>query len=93
MVLDHNFGFFLYLCLLQLQTVSSDELDGKLLQLYEYERSRKPGKYVDSVYYEDAHVLLHEENIYRFDFVGPLLLVCFCLWTSLFFLFRVLKVN
>lgn len=66
---------FIYLFLLQLQTVSSDELDGKLLQLYEYERSRKPEKYVDSVYYENAHVLLHEENIYRFESVGPSLLV------------------
>ncbi|XP_010317097.1 paired amphipathic helix protein Sin3-like 2 isoform X3 [Solanum lycopersicum] len=56
----------IYKLVKQLQTVSSDELDGKLLQLYEYERSRKSEKYVDSVYYEDAHVLLHEENIYRF---------------------------
>ncbi|XP_055805599.1 paired amphipathic helix protein Sin3-like 2 isoform X2 [Solanum dulcamara] len=57
----------IYKLVKQLQTVSSDELDGKLLQLYEYERSRKPEKYVDSVYYEDVHALLHEENIYRFD--------------------------
>ncbi|XP_075105743.1 paired amphipathic helix protein Sin3-like 2 isoform X3 [Nicotiana tabacum] len=57
----------IYKLVKQLQTVSSDELDGKLLQLYEYERSRKPEKYVDSVYYENAHVLLHEENIYRFE--------------------------
>lgn len=57
---------------LQLQTVASDEMDNKLLQLYEYEKSRQPEKYVDSVYYENAHVLLHEENIYRFECVGLL---------------------
>ncbi|XP_016559073.1 paired amphipathic helix protein Sin3-like 2 isoform X2 [Capsicum annuum] len=57
----------IYKLVKQLQTVSIDELDNKLLQLYEYERFRKPEKYVDSVYYENAHVLLHEENIYRFD--------------------------
>ncbi|KAF3625274.1 Paired amphipathic helix protein Sin3-like 1 [Capsicum annuum] len=51
----------------QLQTVSSDELDGKLLQLYEYERLRQPEKFVDSAYYENAHVLLQEDSIYRFE--------------------------
>ncbi|KAM7506675.1 hypothetical protein LguiA_017128 [Lonicera macranthoides] len=52
---------------LQLQTVATDEMDSKLLQLYEYEKSRKSEKYVDSVYYENAHVLLHDENIFRFE--------------------------
>lgn len=56
--------------LLQLQTVATDENDLKLLQLYEYEKARKPEKYVDSVYYENVHVVLHEENIYRLEFVG-----------------------
>ncbi|KAL2252439.1 UNVERIFIED_CONTAM: Paired amphipathic helix protein Sin3-like 1 [Sesamum indicum] len=51
----------------ELQTVSSDEVDYKLLQLYEYESSRRPEKYVDSVYYENVHVLLHDENIYRLE--------------------------
>ncbi|KAJ9564361.1 hypothetical protein OSB04_000327 [Centaurea solstitialis] len=50
-----------------LQIVAGDEMDNKLLQLYEYEKSRKPEKFVDSVYYENAHVLLHDENIYRFQ--------------------------
>ena len=54
---------------LQLQAVASDEMDNKLLQLYEYEKSRRPGKFADSVYYDNARVLLHEENIYRFEFV------------------------
>ncbi|XP_074324905.1 paired amphipathic helix protein Sin3-like 2 isoform X2 [Apium graveolens] len=57
----------IYKLVKQLQTVASDEMDNKLLQLYEYEQSRQPEKYVDSVYYENAHVLLHEENIYRFE--------------------------
>lgn len=57
---------------LQLQTVSSEEVDCKLIQLYEYENSRKPEKYVDSVYSENVHVLLHDENIFRFQCVGSL---------------------
>lgn len=57
---------------LQLQTVATDEEDNKLLQLYEYEKSRKPGKLNDSVYHSNAHVILHEENIYRFQCVSPL---------------------
>ncbi|CAI9109588.1 OLC1v1009432C1 [Oldenlandia corymbosa var. corymbosa] len=57
----------IYKLVKQLQSVSSDELDNKLLQLYEYEKSRKPDKFVDSVYYENSHVLLYEENIYRFE--------------------------
>ncbi|KAM1009524.1 hypothetical protein FF1_044945 [Malus domestica] len=52
----------------QLQTVASDETDNKLLQLYEYEKSRKTGKLIDSVYHENARVLIHEENIYRLEF-------------------------
>ncbi|KAG8384767.1 hypothetical protein BUALT_Bualt04G0152800 [Buddleja alternifolia] len=57
----------IYKLVKQLQTVSSEEVDCKLLQLYEYEKSRKPEKYVDSVYYENVHVLLHDENIYRLE--------------------------
>ncbi|KAH0973003.1 hypothetical protein GBA52_025159 [Prunus armeniaca] len=53
----------------QLQAVAADEMDNKLLQLYEYEKSRKTEKLIDSVYYENARVLLHEENIYRLEFV------------------------
>ncbi|KAI3716990.1 hypothetical protein L1987_68268 [Smallanthus sonchifolius] len=55
----------IYKIVKQLQIVAGDEMDNKLLQLYEYEKSRKPEKFIDSVYYENAHVLLHEENIYR----------------------------
>jgi len=60
------------LLFLQLQTVATDEVDSKLLQLYEYEKSRKPGKLNDSVYHANAHVILHEDNIYRIQCVGPL---------------------
>ncbi|KAK7266241.1 hypothetical protein RIF29_18883 [Crotalaria pallida] len=55
----------IYKLVRQLQTVATDEVDNKLLQLYEYEKSRKPGKINDSVYHANAHVILHEENIYR----------------------------
>ncbi|GAB4827456.1 hypothetical protein Ancab_034340 [Ancistrocladus abbreviatus] len=57
----------IYKLVKQLQTVAADEMDNKLIQLYEYEKSRKPGKLVESVYHENARVLLHEENIYRFE--------------------------
>ncbi|XWS30312.1 hypothetical protein CRYUN_Cryun24cG0106200 [Craigia yunnanensis] len=55
----------IYKLVKQLQAVAADEMDNKLLQLFEYEKSRKHGKTLDSVYYENARVLLHEENIYR----------------------------
>ncbi|XP_047314701.1 paired amphipathic helix protein Sin3-like 2 isoform X2 [Impatiens glandulifera] len=51
----------------QLQTVATDETDNKLLQLHEYEKSKMRGRYVDSVYFDNVHVILHEENIYRFE--------------------------
>ncbi|KAL2523463.1 Paired amphipathic helix protein Sin3-like 2 [Forsythia ovata] len=57
----------IYKLVKQLQIVSSDEVDYKLLQLYEYEKSRKAEHYVDLVYYENVHVLLHDENIYRVE--------------------------
>lgn len=57
---------------MQLQTVATDEIDNKLLQLYEYEKSRKKGKLIDCVYFENTRVLVHEENIYRLEFVSPL---------------------
>ena len=48
-------------------------MDNKLLQLYEYEKSRKSARFVDSVYYENARIFLHDENIYRMEFVSSLL--------------------
>ncbi|XP_010255489.1 PREDICTED: paired amphipathic helix protein Sin3-like 4 isoform X2 [Nelumbo nucifera] len=57
----------IYKLVKQLQTVATDEMDNKLLQLYAYEKSRQPGRFIDLVYHENARVLLHEENIYRFE--------------------------
>ncbi|KAK9061738.1 hypothetical protein SSX86_018921 [Deinandra increscens subsp. villosa] len=62
----------IYKLVKQLQNIAGDEVDNKLLQLYEYERSRKPEKFIDSVYYENVHNVLHDENIFRFQFSsGP----------------------
>ncbi|XP_038703904.1 paired amphipathic helix protein Sin3-like 2 isoform X2 [Tripterygium wilfordii] len=57
----------IYKLVKQLQTVATDEMGYKLLQLCEYEKSRQPGKMIDSVYYENARSLLQEENIFRFE--------------------------
>ncbi|XP_050947130.1 paired amphipathic helix protein Sin3-like 4 isoform X3 [Cucumis melo] len=57
----------IYKIVKQLQTVASDEMDNKLLQLYAYEKSRKVGRFVDAVYHENARVLLHDDNIYRIE--------------------------
>lgn len=54
----------------QLQMVASDDVDNKLLQLYDYEKIGKHGKFIDSGYYENVRVFLHEENIYRMKFVS-----------------------
>ncbi|CAN0924109.1 Paired amphipathic helix protein Sin3-like 4 [Linum grandiflorum] len=57
----------IYKLVKQLQTVATDEMDSKLLQLYAYEKSRKAGRFVDIVYHENTRVLLHDENIYRIE--------------------------
>ncbi|XP_068462786.1 paired amphipathic helix protein Sin3-like 4 isoform X2 [Phaseolus vulgaris] len=57
----------IYKLVKQLQAVAADEVDNKLLQLYTYEKSRKPGRFVDLVCHENARVLLHDENIYRIE--------------------------
>ncbi|KAJ0229578.1 Paired amphipathic helix protein Sin3-like 2 [Hirschfeldia incana] len=57
----------IYKLVKQLQAIVADDTDNKLLQLYEYEKSRKPGRVIDSVYYENARSLLHDENIYRLE--------------------------
>ncbi|KAL2349345.1 hypothetical protein Fmac_003345 [Flemingia macrophylla] len=63
----------IYKLVKQLQAVAADEMDNKLLQLYAYEKSRKPGKFVDIVYHENTRVLLHDENIYRIEYTpGPM---------------------
>ncbi|KAK7252329.1 hypothetical protein RIF29_36192 [Crotalaria pallida] len=63
----------IYKLVKQLQAIATDEMDNKLLQLYSYEKSRKPGRFVDIVYHENARVLLHDENIYRIEYSpGPM---------------------
>ncbi|KAF6159836.1 hypothetical protein GIB67_032920 [Kingdonia uniflora] len=57
----------IYKLVRQLQSVACDEMDTKLLQLYTYEKSRRPGRFVDLVYHENARVLVHDENIFRFE--------------------------
>jgi paired amphipathic helix protein Sin3a len=52
-----------------LHAVAADETDTKLLQLYAYENYRKPGRFFDIVYHENARALLHDQNIYRIEYV------------------------
>ncbi|KAM7468597.1 hypothetical protein LguiB_016159 [Lonicera macranthoides] len=57
----------IYKIVKQLQTIAGDEIDNKLLQLHEYEKSRKRWRFVDVSYHANAHVILHDENIYRIE--------------------------
>ncbi|KAG2321569.1 hypothetical protein Bca52824_014782 [Brassica carinata] len=57
----------IYKLIKHLQVVAADEMDNKLHQLYLYEKSRKPEKYLDAVYYDNARVLLPDEDIYRIE--------------------------
>ncbi|XAR64997.1 hypothetical protein NMG60_11008924 [Bertholletia excelsa] len=61
----------IYKLVKQLQAIATDEMDNKLLQLYAYEKSRKPGVFSDVVYHENARVLLHDDNIYRIQCFNP----------------------
>ncbi|KAL9673031.1 hypothetical protein QQ045_029284 [Rhodiola kirilowii] len=70
---NHSYTLFtldnlIYKLIKQLQTIVSDEMDIKLLQLHGYETSRKKENYADSVYHENACVLLQDEEIFRFEF-------------------------
>ncbi|PKA63860.1 Paired amphipathic helix protein Sin3-like 4 [Apostasia shenzhenica] len=60
----------IYKVVKQLQAIASDDMDNKLLQLYLYEKSRRPERFSDAVCYENARVLIHDENIYRFECVS-----------------------
>ncbi|CAN8311913.1 unnamed protein product [Cochlearia groenlandica] len=51
-----------------LHAVAADETDTKLLQLYAYENFRKPGRFFDLIYHENARALLHDANIYRITY-------------------------
>ncbi|KAF8102258.1 hypothetical protein N665_0199s0033 [Sinapis alba] len=57
----------IYKLIKHLQVVAADEMDNKLQQLYLYEKSRKPEKYLDAVYYDNARVLLPDEDVYRIE--------------------------
>ncbi|KAF8098764.1 hypothetical protein N665_0259s0034 [Sinapis alba] len=57
----------IYKLIKHIQVVAADEMDSKLQQLYSYEKSRKPEKYLDAVYYENARVLLPDEDVYRIE--------------------------
>uniref|UniRef100_A0A1J3ES60 Paired amphipathic helix protein Sin3-like 5 n=1 Tax=Noccaea caerulescens TaxID=107243 RepID=A0A1J3ES60_NOCCA len=53
-----------------LHAVAADETDTKLRQLYAYENYRKPGRFFDIVYHENARALLHDQNIYRIEYTS-----------------------
>ncbi|KAK8956962.1 Paired amphipathic helix protein Sin3-like 4 [Platanthera zijinensis] len=57
----------IYKVVKQLQAIISDDMENKLCQLYFYEKSRRPDRSFDEVYHENARVLLHDENVYRFE--------------------------
>ncbi|KAF3566921.1 hypothetical protein DY000_02012915 [Brassica cretica] len=50
------------------QLVAADETDTRLLQLQTYEKYRKPGRFFEIVYHENARALLHDQNIYRIEY-------------------------
>lgn len=39
----------------------------KLLALHGYEQSHAPGGLIDAVYHANASMVLHDENVYRFE--------------------------
>lgn len=55
----------IYKIVKQLQTIATDELESKLLQLYAYEISRNSSTFSDVVYHENVRAILHDETIYR----------------------------
>lgn len=57
----------IYKLVKQLQTIAADDMSNKLLQLYAYEISRKPGRFVDYYYNENVRILLHYEQIFRIE--------------------------
>lgn len=50
----------------QLETIATNDLDNKLLQLYAYEKSRHR-IFIDKLYHDNARALLHDEYIYRIE--------------------------
>ncbi|KAK7263736.1 hypothetical protein RJT34_31331 [Clitoria ternatea] len=56
----------IYKLVKQLQAVAADEMDNKLLQLYAYEKSRKPSIFLEVICHENGRVL-HDKIIYRVE--------------------------
>lgn len=54
---------------MQLETIATNDLDNKLLQLYAYENSRH-GNFSEKLYHDNARALLHAEYIYRIECVS-----------------------
>ena len=50
----------------QLQVILADDISMKLAELYRYEQSRG-GRVIDAVYYQNAHIILHEDATFRFE--------------------------
>ncbi|VFQ95207.1 unnamed protein product [Cuscuta campestris] len=51
----------------QLQTIATEEMENKLLQLYIYEKSRSSATFCDVIYHENVRLLFPNENIYRIE--------------------------
>ncbi|CAH9142262.1 unnamed protein product [Cuscuta epithymum] len=57
----------IYKIVKQLQTIATEEMENKLLELYTYEKSRKSAASCDIVYHENTRILFPNENIYRIE--------------------------
>jgi paired amphipathic helix protein Sin3a len=59
----------IYKIVKHLQVILADEVSMKLAELYKYEQSRgsKEGTVMEAVYYQNAHILLHEDPTFRFE--------------------------
>ena len=59
----------IYKIVKHLQVILADDASMKLAELYKYEQSRggKEGHVIEAVYYQNAHVLLHEDPTFRFE--------------------------
>lgn len=59
----------IYKIVKHLQVILADDASIKLAELYKYEQSRggKDGHVIEAVYYQNAHILLHEDPTFRFE--------------------------
>ena len=56
----------IYKLVKQASALLNDETALKLLELYKYEKSRR-APVVDATYYQNAHLILHEDMTFRFE--------------------------